>query len=448
MKSNRDNFTTSFGVLVAMAGSAIGLGNLWRFPYLVGTNGGAAFIIIYLIFVFVLCLPILISEFVVGRKSQTNVFRAFKILKPEGKWEFIGILAVASAICILAFYSVVGGWSVNYLVKALTFKLHIDGESATNMFNNMVTASWEPLIYMLIFLLLTGGVILGGIKNGIEKFSKIMMPVLFFMMIMIAIRSVTLPGASEGISFLFKPDFSKITGDTLIKALGQAFFSLSIGCGTILTYSSYVKKNDNMLKTSSLTAISDTIFALIAGIAIMPAVFAFNMSPSEGPGLVFIILPEIFCQIPGGSIIAIVFFFTLLIAALTSSISLIEVAVTFIIEEFHLKRKVAILLSLVICTVLGSLSSLSQGILSDVKIFGLSFFDSFDYLSANILMPLGGLFLVIFVGWIMKKPEVIDEMSNNHTLKISKCIYTFVYYIIRYVAPFVILSVVFQKVCN
>lgn len=248
MKSNRDNFTTSFGVLVAMAGSAIGLGNLWRFPYLVGTNGGAAFIIIYLIFVFVLCLPILISEFVVGRKSQTNVFRAFKILKPEGKWEFIGILAVASAICILAFYSVVGGWSVNYLVKALTFKLHIDGESATNMFNNMVTASWEPLIYMLIFLLLTGGVILGGIKNGIEKFSKIMMPVLFFMMIMIAIRSVTLPGASEGISFLFKPDFSKITGDTLIKALGQAFFSLSIGCGTILTYSSYVKKMTICLK--------------------------------------------------------------------------------------------------------------------------------------------------------------------------------------------------------
>ncbi len=264
-----------------MAGSAIGLGNLWRFPYLVGTNGGAAFIIIYLFFVFILSLPILSSEFVIGRKSQANVFRAFKVLKPEGKWGFIGIMAVISAICILAFYSVVGGWSVNYLVKAVTFNLNVEGVSATNLFNNMVTASWEPLIYMFIFLLLTGGVILGGIKNGIEKFSKIMMPVLFILIILIAIRSVTFPGASEGISFLLKPDFSKVTQDTFIKALGQAFFSLSIGCGTILTYSSYVKKSDNMLKTSSLTAISDTMFALIAGVAIMPAVFAFDMSPSE-----------------------------------------------------------------------------------------------------------------------------------------------------------------------
>lgn len=441
MKTNRDNFASSFGVLVAMAGSAIGLGNLWRFPYLVGTNGGAAFIIIYLAMVFFLCLPILIAEFIVGRKSQANVFRAFKTIRPKGHWGFVGIIAVLSAISILAFYCVVGGWTVDYLIKALTFNLNVDNSSAANLFSEITTSSWQPLIYMLIFMLLTGGILFGGIKNGIEKFSKIMMPILFLMILVIAVRSLTLPGASQGVEFLFKPDFSKITSDTFLKALGQAFFSLSIGCGTILTYASYVKKNDNMLKTASLTAISDTIFALIAGTAIMPAVFAFGVSPSEGPGLVFIVLPEIFAQIPAGSIIAVIFFFVLLIAALTSSISLLEVAVTFLIEEFNMKRKVATSISMALCIVLGTFSSLSQGVLSDIRIFGFNIFDSFDFLSANILMPVGGLLMVIFVGWIMKKPSVIAEMSNEGTLKISKWVYLFVYYIIRFVAPFVILTV-------
>lgn len=436
----RDNFSGTFGVLVALAGSAIGLGNLWRFPYLVGTNGGAAFILIYLLFVFVLCLPILISEFLVGRRSQSNAVRAFTTLAPKSKWGIVGVLGVLGAIAILSFYSVVGGWTLNYAVKAISMDLLHTSEQVTDTFNSMVTSPFEPVIYMFLFLLLTAGVIIGGIKNGIERFSKIMMPILFVMIVMIAVRSVTLPGAGAGIEFLFKPDFSKVTFETLLVALGQAFFSLSIGCGAVLTYASYVKKSENIVKTSALTALSDAIFAMIAGLAVMPAVFAFGVSPTEGPGLVFIILPEIFEQLPAGGFIAILFFFILLIAAVTSSISLMEVIVTYIIEEFRLSRKIAILVTLFIATILGTLCSLSQGVLSQIRIFGLNIFDFFDSLSANVLMTLGGLLLVLFVGWKLKKEDFMDEISNSGTLN-HKILYGAIYFLIRYIAPIVILTI-------
>lgn len=436
----RDNFSGTFGVLVALAGSAIGLGNLWRFPYLVGTNGGAAFILIYLLFVFVLCLPILISEFLVGRRSQSNAVRAFTTLAPKSKWGIVGVLGVLGAIAILSFYSVVGGWTLNYAVKAISMDLLHTSEQVTDTFNSMVTSPFEPVIYMFLFLLFTAGVIIGGIKNGIERFSKIMMPILFVMIVMIAVRSVTLPGAGAGIEFLFKPDFSKVTFETLLVALGQAFFSLSIGCGAVLTYASYVKKSENIVKTSALTAFSDAIFAMIAGLAVMPAVFAFGVSPTEGPGLVFIILPEIFEQLPAGGFIAILFFFILLIAAVTSSISLMEVIVTYIIEEFRLSRKIAILVTLFIATILGTLCSLSQGVLSQIRIFGLNIFDFFDSLSANVLMTLGGLLLVLFVGWKLKKEDFMDEISNSGTLN-HKILYGAIYFLIRYIAPIVILTI-------
>lgn len=436
----RDNFSGTFGVLVALAGSAIGLGNLWRFPYLVGTNGGAAFILIYLLFVFVLCLPILISEFLVGRRSQSNAVRAFTTLAPKSKWGIVGVLGVLGAIAILSFYSVVGGWTLNYAVKAISMDLLHTSEQVTDTFNSMVTSPFEPVIYMFLFLLLTAGVIIGGIKNGIERFSKIMMPILFVMIVMIAVRSVTLPGAGAGIEFLFKPDFSKVTFETLLVALGQAFFSLSIGCGAVLTYASYVKKSENIVKTSALTAFSDAIFAMIAGLAVMPAVFAFGVSPTEGPGLVFIILPEIFEQLPAGGFIAILFFFILLIAAVTSSISLMEVIVTYIIEEFRLSRKIAILVTLFIATILGTLCSLSQGVLSQIRILGLNIFDFFDSLSANVLMTLGGLLLVLFVGWKLKKEDFMDEISNSGTLN-HKILYGAIYFLIRYIAPIVILTI-------
>ncbi|MEG2849285.1 MAG: sodium-dependent transporter, partial [Bacteroidales bacterium] len=298
---SRDNFGSRFGVLVAMAGSAVGLGNLWRFPYLVGTNGGAAFIIIYLVFVFLLCIPIMYAEFIIGRRSEANAFGAFRVLAPGSKWSVIGLLGVFAAISILAFYSVVGGWTIDYIAKAFMFKFDITNTAELEtMFSNSVSSTFEPILYMSIFLILTGLIVIAGVKQGIEKYTKLMMPLLFFLVIIIAVRSVTLPNSMEGLSFLFKPDFSKVTASTFLDALGQAFFSLSLGCGCILTYGSYVKKDENIVKTSVYTSVADTLFAIIAGLAIMPAVFSFGISPSEGPGLVFVTLPLVFAQIPMG----------------------------------------------------------------------------------------------------------------------------------------------------
>ena len=433
----RDNFNTSFGVLVAMAGSAIGLGNLWRFPYLMGTNGGAAFIIIYLVLVFLLCLPIMMSEFVVGRRSQANAFRAFKVLSPKGHWGIIGLLGVLAAVALISFYCVVGGWTIDYLVHSVTFSLPEQGASE-GFFAAAVSSPGRTLVYTYIFLFMTALVLLAGIKDGIERYTKIMMPLLFLTIIIIAVRSVTLPGAGAGLDFLFKPDFSKVTADTFLDALGQAFFSLSIGCGTILTYGSYVKKNEKIVKMSSLTAISDTFFAILAGLAIMPAVFAFGVSPSEGPGLLFVVLPDIFDQIAGGGVVATLFFLVLFIAAITSSISLLEVAVTFLIEEFRMHRKAAVLVSSAVCLVLCTLCALSGGVLSDVRILGKTFFDFFDMISANLLMPLCGLLVVIFVGWKMKKAAFVDELSNGGTLKRNRVLYNIIFYLVRYIAPVVI----------
>jgi len=279
-----------------------------------------------------------------------------------------------------------------------------------------------------------------GIKKGIEKYSKIMMPFLFLMIVILMVRSVTLPGAGEGISFLIKPDFSKINMSVVLAALGQAFFSLSLGMGCLITYGSYVPDKENLTKLSFSTALSDTLFAMLAGLAIMPAVFAFGISPQEGPGLVFIVLPRIFAQIPLGNVFAVMFFIILLIAAITSVISLLEVITAYVTEKLKLKRIIAVSAITVIVTVFASLSSLSQGVLKNVTIFGKSIFDFFDYLSANILLPLGGLSIVIFVGWYMKKSLVYQEFTNQGTLKGT--LFRAYYFIIRYIAP-VAIAIVF-----
>ncbi len=436
---SRENFGNRFGVLVAMAGSAVGLGNLWRFPYLVGTNGGAAFIIIYLVFVFLLCIPVMYSEFLIGRRSGANAMGAFKKLAPDSKWGFVGILGVLSSISILAFYSVVGGWTIDYIIKAATFSFHTtDSAELESIFHTSVSSTYEPLLYLTIFMAFTSLVVLAGVKKGIEKYTKIMMPVLFILVIIVAIRSVTLPNAAEGLAFLFKPDFSKVTSTTIFEALGQAFFSLSLGCGCIITYGSYVKKDENIVKTSVMTSVADTSFAIIAGLAIMPAVFSFGISPGEGPGLVFVTLPRVFAQIPLGEFLAILFFFILFIAAITSSISLLEVIVAYMTEEFKLKRVTSVILCFVFLLVLGTLCSLSQGDLADVKIFGLNFFDLFDSLSANILMPLGGLLIVLFVGWRLGKSNFTDEITNSGTLTMKEWFVNFTYFSIKFIAPIVI----------
>lgn len=440
---SRDSFGSRFGALVAMAGSAVGLGNLWRFPYLVGENGGAAFIIVYILLSFLICLPIFISEFVVGRRSQKNAYAAFRDLSGGSAWRWVGLFTIIVPLIVLSYYSVIGGWSVDYLLKSLTFSF-TGGESQSamaTMFSDMVSSTWAPLLAHTGFLLTTMLIVVVGIKDGIEKFSKVMMPLLFVIVIAIAIYSVTLPGAKAGLDYLFNPDFSKINGEAIAAALGQAFFSLSLGFGTIMTYASYVDKKENIMFQSTATAVSDLMFALIAGTAIMPAVFAFGINPQSGPGLVFETLPYVFGQMPAGGLIAILFFLALLVAALTSSISMLEVAVAYLVEEKNLSRIGACVVLFVICWVVGAVCSLSFGPLSHVEIAGGNIFDFFDDLSSNILMTLGSLLTVLFVGWRLKKTDVYDEFTNGGAISRNAKIFGVLWILIRYVCPLAIIAI-------
>ncbi len=439
----RDSFGSRFGALVAMAGSAVGLGNLWRFPYLVGENGGAAFIIVYVILSFVICLPIFVSEFVIGRRSQKNAYSAFRDLSGGSAWRWVGLFTIIVPLIVLSYYSVIGGWSIEYLLKSLTFSF-TGGESQSvlsTMFSDFVSSAWGPLLGHTGFLLLTTLIVMVGIKDGIEKFSKVMMPMLFFIVIGIAIYSMTLPGAKAGLDYLFNPDFSKINGKAIAAALGQAFFSLSLGFGTIMTYASYVDKKENPLFQSVATASSDLLFALVAGMAIMPAVFAFGISPQTGPGLVFETLPYVFGQMPAGGFIAILFFLALLVAAVTSSISMLEVAVAYLVEEKKISRIWACVILFAICWVVGAVCSLSFGPLSHIKIDGGNIFDFFDNLSSNILMTLGSLLTVLFVGWRLKKTDIYDEFTNGGTLSKNVKIFGVLWFLIRYICPLAIISI-------
>ena len=439
----RDSFGSRFGALVAMAGSAVGLGNLWRFPYLVGENGGAAFIIVYVILSFAICLPIFVSEFVIGRRSQKNAYSAFRDLSGGSAWRWVGLFTIIVPLIVLSYYSVIGGWSIEYLLKSLTFSF-TGGESQSalsTMFSDFVSSAWGPLLVHTGFLLVTTLIVMVGIKDGIEKFSKVMMPMLFFIVIGIAIYSMTLPGAKAGLDYLFNPDFSKINGKAIAAALGQAFFSLSLGFGTIMTYASYVDKKENPLFQSVATASSDLLFALVAGMAIMPAVFAFGISPQTGPGLVFETLPYVFGQMPAGGFIAILFFLALLVAAVTSSISMLEVAVAYLVEEKKISRIWACVILFAICWVVGAVCSLSFGPLSHIKIDGGNIFDFFDNLSSNILMTLGSLLTVLFVGWRLKKTDVYDEFTNGGTLSTNARIFGVLWFLIRYICPLAIILI-------
>ena len=439
----RDSFGSRFGALVAMAGSAVGLGNLWRFPYLVGENGGAAFIIIYILLSFIICLPIFVSEFVLGRRSQKNAYAAFRDLSGGSAWKYVGLMTVIVPLVVASYYSVIGGWSVEYFLKSLTFSFtgSASQSAVSTMFADFVSSTWAPLAGHTLFLLVTTLIVVIGIKNGIEKFSKVMMPILFFIVVGIAIYSVTLPGARAGLDYLFNPDFSKITGKACAAALGQAFFSLSLGFGTIMTYASYVDKKENILTQSTATALSDLTFALVSGVAIMPAVFAFGISPQSGPGLVFETLPYVFGQMPAGGIIAILFFIALLVAALTSSISMLEVAVAYLVEEKKFSRIWACVLLFVVCWVVGALCSLSFGPLSHISINGGNLFDFFDDLSSNVLMTLGSLMTVLFVGWRLKKTDIYDEFTNGGTLSTNARLFGILWVLIRYIAPVAIMFI-------
>ncbi len=437
----RDGFTSKFGIICAAAGSAIGLGNIWRFPYVVGENGGGAFLLVYLGFIILLGIPVMLSELVIGRRGQRNTFGAFRRLAPGKPWWIVGVMGIAAAFMILAFYSTIAGWTLEYVYKAFAnaFQGKSSGDLAV-MFESFHTQAFRPIMWQLVFMVMTAGIIMGGVSKGIEKYSKILMPFLVLLLLIISIRSITLPGAMGGLRFLFNPDFSKLTSGVFLAALGQAFFSLSIGMGALITYGSYINKSNNLGSIAVEVSIADTLIAVLAGVAIFPAVFAFGLNPAEGPGLIFNVLPNIFQQMPGGYFFSIMFFILLTIAALTSSISILEVVVAFMVEELNIKRRPATLMATGAAILVGVLCTLSFSSLSDVTIGGLTIFDTLDFTASNILLPLGGLLIVLFVGWYMKQADVKDEITNSGALKVRfMAAFTF---IIRFVAP-VAIAIVF-----
>jgi NSS family neurotransmitter:Na+ symporter len=435
--SQRDSFGSKLGIIAAAAGSAIGLGNIWRFPYVTGQNGGAAFLIVYILFIIAIGIPVMLSEFTIGRRAQRNPYGAFKLLKPGQPWYLIGIMGIAAAFMILAFYSTIAGWTLEYLYKAIANEFAgKTSKELTTMFNEFQHGGIRPVIWQLVFMFLTGFVVFRGVKDGIEKYAKILMPILLVLIVIICIRSITLPGAGAGLEFLFKPDFSKINGEVVLMALGQAFFSLSIGMGTLITYGSYINKKDNLANTAYAVSAADTFIALLAGIAIFPAVFAFGINPGEGEGLAFITLPNIFQSMAGGYFWSLMFFILLAIAALTSTISVLEVVVAFFSEELNINRKMATVVASVLISVLGVFCTMSQGPWENLGFFGTNLFNNLEYTSANILLPLGGLLIVVFVGWFMGKSNVRDELTNQGKLK-GRLINVFIV-IVRIFAPIAI----------
>ncbi|MDD2195947.1 MAG: sodium-dependent transporter [Bacteroidales bacterium] len=436
----RDNFGSRFGIIAATAGSAVGLGNIWKFPYVAGENGGGAFLLIYLFFVLAIGVPVMMSEFAIGRRGQKNAYGSFGVIAPGKKWSFIGLMGVVAAFFILAFYSSVAGWTLEYIVSSVSHSLA--GQSTAdleNTFNTLIANPIKPVVWQLVFMVLTALIVLAGIKKGIEKYTKLLMPLLLFLIIVLCIRSVTLEGGKAGLEFLFKPDFSKVTAKTFLYALGQAFFSLSLGMGALITYSSYFSKKENLASTAISVALSDSLIAILAGVMIFPAVFAFGIEPSCGPSLVFITLPGIFQQMFWGDFFGTIFFILLAVAALTSTISLLEVVVAFFSEELKISRKKATIIATLSVSVLGIFASLSFGTLKGATIFGKSIFDILDYTASNILLPLGGLFIVLFVGWFGGKKIIKSELSNEGTLKVRY--YPYFNFIVKFIAPFAIAAI-------
>ena len=437
-KSNRVNFGSKIGAILAAAGSAVGLGNIWRFPYETGNHGGAAFILVYLACVFVLGLPIMIAEFTVGRHSKASTGKAFSVLAPGTQWKWIGYLGVLAGLLILGYYSVVAGWTLEYVLTSLGNGFAGKGpEDFVAIFQDFSQDPFRPVLWLLIFLLLTHFIVVKGVKDGIEKSSKVMMPMLFILIVVLAACSLSLPDAGKGLEFLLKPDFSKVNADVFLGAMGQAFFSLSLGMGCLSTYASYFGPDTKMGKTALSVGLIDTFVAILAGLIIFPAAFSVGIQPDAGPSLIFITLPNVFQQAFGGvpflaMIFSLMFYVLLALAALTSTISLHEVVTAFLHEKFELTRSRAALMVTGFCVVTGVLSSLSLGGW-DAKFFSLGFFDLLDFVTAKLMLPLSGFLVCLFVGWYLKRTVSYNELTNYGLQKAS---YLPVYiFIIRYLAP-------------
>lgn len=415
MAKQREQWGSRIGFILAAAGSAVGLGNIWKFPYTAGENGGGAFLLIYLFFVAVIGFSVMLGEFTLGRKTSLAAAGAFN--KAGKPFAFIGVLGVISAFMIMGFYPVVGGWAIAYIFKSVTGLLATPDAIGT-VFGGFISASVEPLIWTAIFLLLNVVIVAKGVSSGIETAGKFLMPVLFLILIVISVYGMTLPGAMKGLEFLFMPDFSKVTGSTFLAALGQAFFSLSLGMGCMVTYGSYLKKEENLAANAAIVTGLDTLVAVLAGVAMFPAMFAFGLEPAAGPGLVFVVVPMIFSNFgPAlGPVFAALFFIALTIAALTSSVSLMEVAASYFMDEKGTPRKKAVFLVAGGMAALSVLSSLSLGVMSEFKLLGAGVFDVLDLLTDKIFLALGGALTCVVLGHFMDSKEIENEITNNGTI--------------------------------
>lgn len=441
--SNRDQFASKIGFILAAAGSAIGLGAIWKFPYMAGTNGGSVFILLFILCTLVIGLPILVAEFMIGRRGKSDAVTSFKKQAPGKPWFLTGWMGFIFSAIILSFYSVVGGWILSYLIRSVSFRLSSNEKDFfANLFTDLTMNTWEVIIAQGAFLLIIILIISSGIQNGVEKASKWMMPLLFIFFVILAIRSLTLDGAMDGVKFMFVPDWSYLTGKTFLLALGQAFFSLSVGVAAMLTYASYLKRDVNLGSSALNVAWMNIGISILAGLVIFPAVFALGFTPNQGPGLVFIIIPAVFQQIPFGSIFVIFFFILLLFATITSAIAMLEIVVaTAMGDKYNQRKKFAWICGIGIF-IIGIPSALSFGILSDVKIFGRSIFDFADFVTSSIGMPIGALLVAIFAGYQLKRAEQMEE------LPVKPWIFNIWRILVRYVAPIAIIIVFIQGFRN
>jgi NSS family neurotransmitter:Na+ symporter len=426
----REHWGSKLGFIMAAAGSAVGLGNIWKFPYTAGENGGGAFVFIYLIFIVLIGFSVMLTEFTLGRRRQLAAVGAFKTV--DRKWTFVGVMGVLSGFLIMGFYPVVGGWAIAYIFK-VTGGLLNSPELIGSSFDSFITNPGIPLIWMILYLVLNIVIVARGVSSGIEKAGKVLMPLLFGILIVIAIKGLTLPNSLAGVRFLFQPDFSKVTGKVVLAAMGQAFFSLSLGMGCMITYGSYLEKKENLVSNTAIITTMDTFVALLAGLAMFPAMFAFGIAPTEGPGLVFVVIPTLFAEMGGlGPFFATLFFVALTVAALTSSVSLLEVVTAYLIDERDFPRKKAVISASSVMAVLCILSSLSLGGFGPT-LFGKGAFDVFDLLTDKIFLAIGAMFISIFAGWRIKKEDLFKEITNEGTLNYS--FLSFWYLMIKYVIP-------------
>ncbi len=437
-------FATSLGILMATLGSAVGLGNIWKFPTLAGTNGGAAFIFIYIACALLIGLPVMIAEQVLGRSARGDAVSTFQKLAPGKLWWLIGAGGVLAAFMIMAFYTEVAGWVLAYIFKSMGGGLLSSDPAVTSQaFAELIADPARSLGFQWIDLLITGAIILMGVSRGIEAATKRLLPLLFGLLVLVCIRSLTLPGAADGLSFLFAPDFSKVTVNTVLEAMGLAFFKLSIGMGCMITYGAYYRSDQDIPGTASRVVLSDLAISLLAGIAIFPAVFAFGFEPAAGPSLLFITIPAVFSAMPLGSIFMVIFFILTFIASIGAQISLLEVITAYLENTFHLSRKAGTAITLITLALTGSTAAFSNSLLAHVKPFGMTFFDLFDFTSSNILLPVGGLFITLFAGWFWGKGKYMAQVSNEGSLKNEKA-GKFLFAITRYVSPVLVLVVLLR----